>query len=275
LSRRLPPSLRLAPIASALLCFLPLACSSGQADGGLPYAGRCTLTAAAITGQPSYYSAHAEFGTPTTAPAFCQGGQSSGSCCLYTGGGPDGGNIAGPGLSAGTLNATDGITPVATMTFNSGTSEYPEVVNANAWGPGDTLKWSGNGEYAGAFEGSVTATAMISGLNPDPSAYPTGVVIQRNADFTVSWNPDAVVSGASMELDLSVGMPVEFSSLIVCRVPDSAGALTVPTAPLSQLQAGGVGYILFQRQNKASTAGHNVSVDLISAATSFGSATFP
>ncbi len=256
------------------LAFL-FAAACGSSNSGVPYAGDCVLTASAVSGESLTYGMQAQFGTPVTAPAFCENGQLSGSCCLYMGGGPDGGAVGGPGVSGGILTATDGITPVGTLTYDVGTNGYPPVTGADPWGAGDTLTWMGDGEVAGAFQGSVTAPSLLLGLNPDPGANPLGVTIHRNADLTVSWAPDAIVTTASMELDVSVGMPAEFATLIVCKVADSAGSLVVPTSLLSSLPQNASGYILYQRRNVAVSQGHNVSVNLVAASTAYAAATFP
>jgi hypothetical protein len=259
-----------------LVSCVAAACSASGQDAGFQYAGMCVLTAAAISGQPSTYGMQAQFGTPATPIPFCQNGQASVGCCLYTGAGPDAGTVApGPGVSAGMLAANDDVTPIGTLSFDVGTSAYPLLAHANPWGPGDTLTWTGDGEIAGAFHGSVTATSLIHGLNPDPGANPLGVTIHRNTDLSVSWAPDALVSGATMEFDLSVGAPAEFSALIVCKAPDSAGSLVVPMSLLSHLQQNTSGYILFQRRNEATVFGHNVVVSLVAASTAYGLANFP
>jgi hypothetical protein len=262
-------------VTLGLVSFVAAACSSSGQDAGFQYAGRCVLTAAAVPGQPTTYSMQAQFGTPATPPPFCQNGQASVSCCLYTGTGPDMSTVAGPGVSAGMLTANDGVTPISTLIFDVGTSSYPLIPHANPWGPSDTLTWTGDGEIAGAFQGSVTATSLIHGLNPDPGANPLGVTIYRNTDLSVSWAPDALVSGATMEFDLSVGAPAEFSALIVCKAPDSAGNLVVPAMLLSHLQQNTSGYILFQRRNEATVVGHNVAVSLVAASTAYSTAKFP
>jgi len=269
----LPDTLRLPRTLVAALALLVSACSSSSSgDAGLPYAGDCVLTAAAVRGELTTYSASAEFGAPVAAKAFCANGMLSGNCCLYTGGGPDAGAVGGPGISAGTLTATDGLTPVTTLDYDISTSTYPLKTNANPWGGGDTLSWTGDGLIAGAFQGSVTAPSLLLGLNPDPGATPS-VPVQRSTDLTVSWTPDALATSATMELDLEQGLPVEFGTLIVCKVADSAGTLVVPASLLSMVPNGS-GYILYQRRNQAATWGHNVSVNLVGASTSYGAATF-
>jgi hypothetical protein len=254
------------------LASLGAACSSGQGDGGFPYEGTCVLTAAVVSGGASSYRASAEFGNPLTPPPFCQGGTLSGSCCLYTGGGPDAGTVAPPLVSAGTLTAMDHLTPIAMMPFDMGTNTYPLVPQANPWGAGDTLTWSGDGLVAGTFSGSVTAPSALVGLIPNPG--PNGVTIQRDADLNIQWAPDAVTSGAKMRIDLNQGMPVQFSTLIVCEADDSAATLVVPMSLLQQLQANGTGYILYQRINQSTTDGHNVSVNLVAQNTAYAAATF-
>ena len=254
-----------------LACF-GAACSSGQGDGGFPFAGSCVLTAAVMSGGASSYSASAEFGSPLTPPPFCQNGTAAGSCCLYTGGGPDGGAVASPMVSAGMLTAVDHLTPIATMQFDVGTNAYPLVAQANPWGAGDTLSWSGDGEVAGTFSGSVTAPSALQGLNPNPGAQ--AVPIQRDADLTIFWAPDAVTSGAKMRVDLSEGYPVQFSTLIVCEADDSAGTVVVPMSLLQQLTTNGTGYLLYQRINQSTTDGHNVSVNLVAESTAYAAATF-
>jgi hypothetical protein len=96
----------------------------------------------------------------------------------------------------------------------------------------------------------------------------------RNADLTLLWTPDALVTSAKMRVDLSVGMPVEFSTLIVCEVADSAGSVVVPMSLLSQLPQNSSGYLLYQRSNETTVTGHNVSVNLIAQSTAYGAATF-
>jgi hypothetical protein len=232
------------------------------------------LTASVVSGSASTYGASAEFGNPATAPGVCEGGTLSGSCCLYTGGGPDAGAVAPPPVSAGLLTVTDGITPVATLHFDTGTNSYPLVMMANPWGAGDTLTWTADGEVAGTFTGTVTAPGTIQGLNPDPGANPLGVTIPRSADLTILWTPDALVTSAKMRVDLSVGMPVEFSTLIRCEVADSAGSLVVPMSLLSQLPQMSTGYILYQRRNQVMTNGRNVGVSLLAQSTAYGAANF-
>ena len=258
----------------ALLVCLLAGCSGGGGDAGFPFAGSCVLTASAISGNPSTYEASAEFGNPVTPPAFCQGGTAAGSCCLYTGGGPDAGAVGAPPVSAGTLSVTEGTTPIATLHYDVGTSSYPRVAQANPWGAGAVMSWSGDGEVAGTFTGSVTAPALITGLNPDPGANPLGVTLPRNADLTLLWTPDALSPGARMRVDLNVGMPVQFSTLIRCEVDDSAGSVVVPMSLMTQLAVNSSGYILYQRSNEVTVDGHNVSVSLIAQSTAYGAATF-
>jgi hypothetical protein len=177
-------------------------------------------------------------------------------------------------VSAGTLTVTDGTTPVATLNFNTGTNAYPLVMQANPWGAGDTLTWTGDGEVAGTFTGSITAPSAILGPNPDPGANPLGVTIPRNADLMILWTSDALVTSATMRVDLSVGMPVQFSTLIRCEVADSAGSVVVPMSLLSQLPQNSTGYILYQRRNQVMTNGRNVGVSLLVQSTAYGAANF-
>jgi hypothetical protein len=189
------------------------------------------------------------------------------TCCYYPPNVPvdAGAPIA---IHAGTIVATDGSSPLATLAPADAGAAYA-TASSQVWQAGDTLSVTATGGDVDPFSGSVVAPPPIAGLSPSLSAT---VDVSVSADWSVSWSP-AALSGSQLVLTLSAssGAP-EPGGVIECLAADSTGAMVVPAALLGLLGTGSNASLAISRRNIATVATKNARVDVVCDAVSSGSA---
>lgn len=135
-----------------------------------------------------------------------------------------------------------------------------EFANTLHWSPGDTLRLSASGAEVAAFEASVIAPAMPSGVIPELSA---SFNMSLSADYTMSWHPEGYAC-EKVILTLTTD-----TAGMTCTADDAAGALTVPSALMAHFSSQTVTAELGRQQSVfLSTADARIKIDALSAHTS-------
>jgi hypothetical protein len=158
----------------------------------------------------------------------------SGSCVLSTCGlvkPPDGGY--GGFVSAGTLTLTGGAKTVTITPNPDGTYPPWSDTTAMLFTGGETLTLSASGATVSAFSTSLTAPAQILVSTPALPAPGSKLAVARSADFPMSW----IGGGTGNAQAILSAITSTNRGDIVCTVPASKGALTIPASLLMQLPA--------------------------------------
>jgi len=132
--------------------------------------------------------------------------------------------------SAGTVTLQDGANALATLTPGSDGS-YPIDTSATlAWSPGDLLTVSASGATVAKFSASTKAPSPIAETDPPLDE---GTTIPTDADFTLSWVADPMVSGDVV----AFGLNCPPGPSIQCTTTESPGhaSVTVPHGLLAIL----------------------------------------
>lgn len=204
----------------------------GAGDGG-PYTGAIlafvgipgaslSMPAYNVQGGFSAVAGNIEFLYPTTTPA-------TGCSCTH------GIGIGLPGpeeVSAGTiiLTATDGGPALASLTPGDSSNRVYGEVSSSAWGPGEVLAVSAQGQpdQVKAFSTTLQTAAPFSGVMPAIGG--ASVTILLSADFSVSWTPEAKAN-EFVTLNITGLNP---GAQCTCNGPESMGAITLPASSLAE-----------------------------------------
>ena len=130
-------------------------------------------------------------------------------------------------MGAGSLSVTDKTTGESMGAVEPGSSQSYLSSALGAWATGDTLSLSAKGGDFPSFSGSIQTPPALAGVNPllIPGASGSEVLnIPTNANFSVSWTPDANTD----EVLGTIGGAT--SSVLVCYGHQSDGHVTFPTA---------------------------------------------
>ena len=170
---------------------------------------------------------------------ICDGLAVQGGCCFLS---PDAGVTAGPGAlySVGTvqLGEVESGTELAQLPYADPVQGYPGAAwTTPLWSQGHSLAATAPGKDLKGFTVSAKVPAHIANLSP---VWASPLVIGRNANFPVTWTPDA--QGQAMRLGMVVvdSTRQNFHGAVFCQVPDDAGTVTVPQSFLQNFSAGDI-----------------------------------
>jgi hypothetical protein len=195
----------------------------------------------------------------------CPGGTQLGNCCYEpppssTGGTPT-------PVSAGKITLADNGATIGTMDFSPGYVLSSETTSTLTWAPGDSLNVSAAGATVDAFEGTVTAPGLISGVNPSLSST---ITIPLASDWSISWTPDTL-SGDLMIVNL---LDRTLNNAITCSVQDSVGTVTFPATLLANFNTADTGRVALSRSASTAPSVGNADVEILVGVDVAGPATF-
>ncbi|HEY5945126.1 MAG TPA: hypothetical protein VIV40_06530 [Kofleriaceae bacterium] len=154
-----------------------------------------------------------------------------------------------PAISAGTIMISGAAMPI-TMTPTA-LSQYDTFMTASPlFSGGESITFAAAGAGVPAFSGSVTMPSKATITVPaKPSNQSPYLVINRGADYTVSWT-----GGGSGQVQVALNSQMADKRLF-CRFDASAGTGKIPSAALATLDAGGGGFAMASVARKQQTAG--------------------
>lgn len=186
-----------------------------------------------------------------------------GSCCYETAS-----NGSSTLESAGTLTVDDGKTTIATLTAPPYVATNGTVTSLT-WTAGSTLKVSASGATVDAFDLSVVAPALLTGVSP---ALTAAIKVSKSAKLVVTWTPGteacSKVTFGLTQTSTSTALPH-----IGCVVDDSAGTLTVPEELIAKFTAT-TGSATLERVESAGVNVTNANVKLVVADTELTTVTY-
>ena len=200
----------------------------------------------------SYAASAAFYETPDGGVASGCSGTQSGSCCYVPSGGTTPTFTA---VSAGGITLKDGSTTIGTMTPNGTTYTPLDSLTTSSlkWNAGDTLNVSAAGDTVHAFNGNVSAVAVLEGLNPAFGA--TAIALSKSADFTETWTAG---TGA-----ITLVVSQQNHGTISCTSATDSGTMTVPHALLGNFNTGAAS-ISLTREISADASSDNATITLTS-----------
>jgi len=214
----------------------PGGCSTQAPSGGAAFVGSVDL-GYSVTSSGTNYNASATFhpnygGAAASSSAACPGAQ-IGVCCFV----PQTTACPFPSsVSAGAITVSDGSTLLGQIPYSDGYGDLSSSSSNNvAWHAGDTLNVSAPGApgFVNSFMGSVVVPADLTGISPAAIANGTALTIPKSHDFVVSWTPGTGTSQVVLYLsDITL-------EDIACKVPVTAGTITVSSTLLQMLGSGG------------------------------------
>jgi hypothetical protein len=135
--------------------------------------------------------------------------------------------------------------------------DYAEIDTAT-WSPGDALGVSAAGGEVAAFSGTLVTPSMITGLSPALGQAP--VTIAHDADFRISWTPEAK-DGELMQLQID-SIESGGARVVLCAVLDTAGSVVVDASLLGPLAGAQSASIHFTRSITSNVSVSNANVAL-------------
>jgi hypothetical protein len=236
---------------------------------GSTYGGSVILSNVFVSGA-SRFSALAAFDAYNN--TVCPGGTQLGNCCYEpppatttTGGTPT-------LVSAGNITVADNGSTLGTLTFASTpipgyTPLSSTTTSTLTWASGDSLTVTAAGATVDAFNGTVKAPGLISGVNP---ALSSTMTIPLTSSWSVSWTPDTQ-SGESMIVNL---LDDTLHSAITCTAQDSAGTVSFPASLLSHFTSTDSARVALSRSAATAPSDGNTAVNVLAGVNVAGTGTF-
>jgi hypothetical protein len=209
------------------------------------------------------YSASAGFDeTPDGGVASGCSGTQSGSCCYVA----SAQTTTYTAVSAGGITLKDGTSTIGTMSPTGTTYASLDSTTTNSlkWNPGDALAVSAAGDTVHAFNGDVTAVALLAGVDPALGGI-TPIDIPKSADFTITW------TSATGAILVTVG--TQSHGTITCSASSDSGTMTVPHDLLGNFNSGDLASVSLSRTISADASTDNATVTLYSRTSKSGTAT--